>query len=129
MISGAYAVSMIFTSDVRLGIVPIVPPRGSGDIKFERVVVSFATDLLSPLDDPRSSGGFDFIAARMRIWTNQGTLRYDTGRDFYSLIRIDRGRTAVFELEPGDVAVSVSLPWVSDSDIFPVTALVEYETL
>jgi hypothetical protein len=107
--SGAYTVSFVSN-----GIIPIVPVQETGVIKFGRVFMSFAWDnLVAPNDPP--------LEARMRIWTRQGTVRFD------GPITIPRGRTAVLEMESQDVAVSITAGGPGGLQEL-VTALVEYET-
>ena len=106
--SGAYTVPFVSN-----GIIPIAPVRGTGEIKFGRVFMSLAWDnLVAPNDPP--------LRARIRIWTRAGTVRFD------GPVTIPRGRTVVFEMEPEDVAVSITAGGPGGLQEL-ITALIEYE--
>ena len=108
--AGAYTVSF-----VNNGIIPIAPVQGTGVIKFGRVWLTFAWDNLGEPTAPP-------LPARIRIWTRQGTVRFD------GPITIPRGRTAGFEMEPQDVAVAITAGRGGSGALQQlVTALIEYE--
>jgi hypothetical protein len=106
--SGAYTVTFINN-----GIIPIAPVQGTGVIKFGRVWLTFAWDNLAAPNDPPLNG-------RIRIWTRQGKVRFD------GPITIPRGRTAGFQMEPEDVAVSITAGGPGGLQE-QISALVEYE--
>jgi hypothetical protein len=106
--AGAYTVTF-----VNNGIIPIAPVQGTGVIKFGRVWLTFAWDNLVSTGDPA-------LGARIRIWTRQGTIRLD------GPLTIPRGRTAGFEMEPEDVAVSITAGGPGGLQEI-ISALVEYE--
>jgi hypothetical protein len=106
--AGAYTVTF-----VNNGIIPIAPVQGTGIIKFGRVWLTFAWDSFVDSGSPTLGG-------RIRIWTRQGTLRFD------GPITIPRGRTAGFEMEPEDVAVSITAGGPGGIQEL-ISALVEYE--
>src|SRR5438552_1181578 len=111
--AGAYAISLDAAVPSSPGIpfvvIPIVPVQRTGQIKFGRVWMSLAWD--PGIYNANSQGA----GATIRIWTSQGTVRWE------GAITVPPGRRYTLEMQPEDVAVSI---WSFGAHM---TALVEYE--